>query len=174
MHKRSMLIVRALSAGRTRGWLGVGTLCFPCALGRSGRRSRKSEGDGASPRGSFRLVEVLYRADRVRRPAGGMRVSAIVAGDGWCDDRRDRNYNRAVRLPYPASHERMWRDDHLYDVVVVLDHNRRPRVRGAGSAIFMHVARSGYTPTEGCIALARPHLLRVLALAGRNARLVIT
>lgn len=101
-------------------------------------------------------------------------MRAIRTGDGWCDDRRDRNYNRAVRLPYPAGHERMWRDDHLYDVVVVLDHNSRPRVRGAGSAIFMHVARSGYAPTEGCIALARSHLTRVLALVRRNARLVIT
>ncbi len=82
--------------------------------------------------------------------------------DGWCDDPRDRNYNRYVRHPYPASAERMWREDNLYDVVVVLSHNDRPRVRGRGSAVFMHVARTGMTPTEGCVALRLPHLLRLL------------
>jgi L,D-peptidoglycan transpeptidase YkuD (ErfK/YbiS/YcfS/YnhG family) len=82
--------------------------------------------------------------------------------DGWCDAPGDRNYNRPVRHPYPASAERLWREDELYDVVVVLGHNQRPRIRAGGSAIFMHVARPGYLPTEGCIALARRHLLIVL------------
>jgi L,D-peptidoglycan transpeptidase YkuD (ErfK/YbiS/YcfS/YnhG family) len=89
-------------------------------------------------------------------------VRAIRRHDGWCDASADRNYNRPVRLPYAASAERLWREDALYDVVVVLDYNKRPRVRGRGSAIFMHVARPGYAPTEGCIALARGHLLRLL------------
>ena len=89
-------------------------------------------------------------------------VRAIRRRDGWCDAPADRNYNRPVRLPYPASAERLWREDALYDLVVVLDYNERPRVRGRGSAIFMHVAKPGYAPTEGCIALARPHLVRLL------------
>jgi L,D-peptidoglycan transpeptidase YkuD (ErfK/YbiS/YcfS/YnhG family) len=89
-------------------------------------------------------------------------VRAIRRDDGWCDASADRNYNRPVRLPYPASAERLWREDGLYDLVVVLDYNDRPRSRGRGSAIFMHVARPGYAPTEGCIALARGHLLRLL------------
>ena len=93
-------------------------------------------------------------------------MRAIRPRDGWCDAPADRNYNRPVRHPYPASAERLWRADGLYDVVVVLGYNDRPRVRGRGSAIFMHVARPGYAPTEGCIALARPHLLRVLDAAG--------
>jgi L,D-peptidoglycan transpeptidase YkuD (ErfK/YbiS/YcfS/YnhG family) len=89
-------------------------------------------------------------------------VQRIRRMDGWCDAPGDRNYNRPVRHPYPASAERLWRDDALYDMVVVLRHNQRPRLRGRGSAIFMHVARPGYLPTEGCIALERGHLLRVL------------
>lgn len=96
-----------------------------------------------------------------------------MACDGWCDAPSDRNYNRGVTLPYSASTERMWRDDELYDVVGILDHNARPRVRGRGSAIFLHVARAGYRPTEGCVALARGDLMRVLRLVGRGARLII-
>lgn len=93
--------------------------------------------------------------------------------DGWCDAVGDRNYNRPVRHPYPASAERLWREDGLYDVIVVLDHNARPRVQGAGSAIFMHLARPQYTPTEGCIALARRDMLRLLPRLGRRSRLEI-
>jgi L,D-peptidoglycan transpeptidase YkuD (ErfK/YbiS/YcfS/YnhG family) len=100
-------------------------------------------------------------------------VRVIKPDDGWCDAVGDRNYNRRVRHPYPASAERLWRQDALYDVIVVLDHNRQPRVQGAGSAIFMHLARPGYRPTEGCVALARRHLLLVLAAARRDMRIVI-
>jgi L,D-peptidoglycan transpeptidase YkuD (ErfK/YbiS/YcfS/YnhG family) len=93
--------------------------------------------------------------------------------DGWCDDTADRNYNRPVRLPYPASHERMWRNDHLYDIVAVIDYNITTRSRGRGSAIFMHVARRGLKPTAGCIALSRKHVTRFLALAGPQTQIVI-
>jgi L,D-peptidoglycan transpeptidase YkuD (ErfK/YbiS/YcfS/YnhG family) len=93
--------------------------------------------------------------------------------DGWCDAATDRNYNRRVRHPYTASAETMWRTDTLYDTVVVLDCNRRPRIRGRGSAIFMHVARPGFLPTEGCIALRRPDLLRVLSHLRSGARIHI-
>ncbi len=89
-------------------------------------------------------------------------VKPISRDDGWCDAPADRNYNRPVRLPYAASAEAVWRADRLYDIVVVLSHNTRPRVRGSGSAIFLHVAKPGYAPTEGCIALRREHLLALL------------
>jgi L,D-peptidoglycan transpeptidase YkuD (ErfK/YbiS/YcfS/YnhG family) len=98
-------------------------------------------------------------------------VRAIRERDGWCDASADRNYNRPVRHPYPASAERLWRADGLYDIVVVLDCNDRPRVRGRGSAIFMHVAKPGYAPTEGCIALAQAHLLRLLVRLRRRSRI---
>lgn len=162
-------IVSALSSGACRGMLALGDMRFPCALGRAGCRVRKREGDGATPVGRWHLRAVLYRPDRVQCPRTHLPVRVIRQCDGWCDAPGDRNYNRPVRHPYPASAERLWRVDGLYDIVVVLDYNDRPCVRGRGSAIFMHVAKPGYAPTEGCIALARAHLLRLLERVGRGA-----
>lgn len=173
--KTPELRVTGLNHRTSRGWLCHGPApCCPAALGRSGRRVTKREGDGATPVGRWRLLRVLYRPDRVPRPRTGLPVRPITPADGWCDAPGDRNYNRPVRLPYPASAERLWRDDRLYDLVVVLDHNQRPRVQGAGSAIFMHVARPGLQPTEGCIALERTHLLRLLARLSPGAILQVT
>lgn len=171
--RKPRVLVSARSRSASKGWLRIGTLVLPCAVGRSGRSVTKREGDGATPSGSWRAVQVLYRADRGQRPQTVLPVCAIKPDEGWCDAVGDRNYNRRVRHPYPASAERLWRQDALYDVIVVLDHNRRPRVQGAGSAIFMHLARPGYRPTEGCVALARRHLLLVLAAARRDMRIVI-
>jgi L,D-peptidoglycan transpeptidase YkuD (ErfK/YbiS/YcfS/YnhG family) len=167
------MVVMGLSPAATRGLVKLGGLAFPCALGRSGRSGRKREGDGATPAGCWRLLCVLYRAGRGRRPVTRLPVRRIAPGDGWCDAPADRNYNRLVRHPYPASAERLWRDDGLYDVVVVLSHNVRPRVRGGGSAVFMHLARPGYAPTEGCIALRREHLLQLLSRMRPGARVCV-
>ena len=164
-------IVSGLAPAATRGVVKLGDLAYPCALGRSGRRALKREGDGATPIGRWRLLQVLYRPDRIRRPVTGLPVRQIKPDDGWCDAPNDRNYNRPVRKPYPASAEELWRADGLYDIVVVLSHNVRPRIRGAGSAIFMHVAQPGYKPTAGCIALEREHLRRLLARLGAWARI---
>jgi L,D-peptidoglycan transpeptidase YkuD (ErfK/YbiS/YcfS/YnhG family) len=165
--------VMGLSLKADKGTLVLGQLKVPCALGRSGRIARKREGDGATPLGRYRILHVLYRADRRPRPRTGLPVKAIRRNDGWCDEAQDRNYNRPVRLPYPASAERMWREDGLYDLVVVLDHNTKPRVRGAGSAIFMHVARPGYKHTEGCVALAARRLELLLTLLRPGAAIRI-
>ena len=159
--------VSALSAGSRRGFVRFGTVVLPCALGRGGCRSIKREGDGATPIGIWPVRCVFYRADRIGRPRCRAPVQALRPADGWCDAPLDRNYNRRVRHPYPASAERLWRDDHVYDVVVVLGHNDRPRRRGMGSAIFMHLARAGFTPTEGCVAMRERDLRRVLAALGR-------
>ncbi len=166
---RHVLTVVSRFRSATRGRLCAGPLILPCALGRSGRKFTKREGDGATPSGRWRLVQVLYRPDRQRRPLTGLPVRPLRPSDGWCDAAGDRNYNRPVTHPYPASAERLWRDDDLYDVIVVLDQNTRPRVKAGGSAIFMHVARPGYAPTEGCIALSRRDLLLVLSRLGREA-----
>lgn len=171
--RKTTLRVHTLSASATRGTLFLGTLRLPCALGRTGRRALKHEGDGATPMGLFTLREVLYRPDRVQRPRAGLPIHATRPSDGWCDDARDGNYNRKVRLPYAASAETLWRDDRIYDVIVVLDHNRRPRTKGRGSAIFMHVARPDYAPTAGCIALSLNDLRRVLGLLGRTSAVYV-
>lgn len=132
------------------------------ALGRGGVRTDKQEGDGATPAGLLALRRVLYRADRVARPRAAVPVLPLAPHDGWCDDPADAGYNRPVRLPHPARHEELWRADALYDIVGVLGWNDAPVVRGRGSAIFLHVARPDWAPTEGCIALALPDLRAAL------------
>ena len=154
--------VRGLSRARSQGKLCLGALNWPCAIGRGGRRPKRREGDGATPVGCWPIREVLYRADRLRRPVTALPVKAIRPDDGWCDDAADRNYNRPVKLPFPRSHEELWRKDWLYDIVVVLGYNDSPRSLGRGSAIFMHLARPGYKPTAGCIALSRGDMLKLL------------
>jgi L,D-peptidoglycan transpeptidase YkuD (ErfK/YbiS/YcfS/YnhG family) len=167
------VLVLGLSAASPRGIVKLGGLTLACALGRRGRSARKRESDGATPVGCWRVIGVLYRADRVRRPATRLPVRRLFPRDGWCDAPEDRNYNRPVRHPYPASAEELWRADGLYDLIVVLSHNTRPRVRGAGSAVFMHVARPDYRPTEGCIALRRDHLRRLVERLRSGARIGI-
>lgn len=154
--------VHTLSGASRRGVVRLGSALLACALGKGGCKAIKREGDGATPLGSWRVRAVLYRPDRWR-PQSGVTVSPIRRDDGWCDAPDDRNYNRRIRHPYPASAEHLWRADRLYDIVVVLGHNDRPRRRGMGSAIFMHLAREGYSPTEGCIALKERDLRRIVA-----------
>jgi L,D-peptidoglycan transpeptidase YkuD (ErfK/YbiS/YcfS/YnhG family) len=161
------IVVRALSARATVGTITFGNLRFPCTLGRSGRRAGKREGDGATPCGRFELREAYYRRDRLIRPRTRLPLAPIHPWDGWCDEPSDRNYNRRVRHPYPASAEHLWRADRLYDVVVVMGYNDRPRTRGRGSAVFLHVADPAMKPTAGCIALSLPHLERLIAHASR-------
>ena len=138
-----------------------------CALGPTGviAAEEKREGDGATPLGVWPMRRVLYRPDRGEAPQTALPVAPIERTDGWCDDPADPNYNRPVVLPYGASCEEMWREDELYDVVVVLAHNDDPPVPGLGSAIFLHCAKPGYPPTQGCVALAKADLLELLALA---------
>lgn len=157
------LHVRVRSPHATLGRLVAGGVDMAAAIGRSGLTALKREGDGASPRGRLRIVGGFYRSDRFRvRPRSGVPLLPLRPDDGWCDDAADRNYNRPVRRPYPKSHEAMWRDDHAYDVVLVLDFNLRPRIRGGGSAIFFHLARAGFGPTAGCLALSRADMLKLL------------
>jgi L,D-peptidoglycan transpeptidase YkuD (ErfK/YbiS/YcfS/YnhG family) len=135
-----------------------GELRFRCALGKGGLSRDKREGDGATPVGAWPMRRLLYRADRISAPATRLPSAAIGREDGWCDDPADPAYNRPVRRPHAARHERLWREDALYDLLVVLGHNDDPVVAGAGSAIFLHVARPDYAPTEGCVALAHADL----------------
>jgi L,D-peptidoglycan transpeptidase YkuD (ErfK/YbiS/YcfS/YnhG family) len=160
------LLVVATGVGGQRGIISGGGLAAPCALGRSGPRRDKREGDGATPRGRFGLAAVLYRPDRWQRPASALPVSAIRPNDGWCDDPADRRYNQPVTLPHAGRHEDLWRTDHLYDVIVVIDFNlARPRP-GAGSAVFLHIAADDFRPTEGCVAIRRETMRRLLPRIG--------
>lgn len=155
-------MVRPRPGRKAQGLLCFGSTVFPCALGRSGISSRKREGDGATPLGPMRLLWGYVRPGRGPLPASRLTLLPAAPDLGWCDAVGDRNYNRPVRLPYSASHETMQRGDRLYDVVVVLDWNVRPAVRGRGSAIFLHLARPGFAPTEGCVAVTRRTMQRLL------------
>ncbi len=143
------------------------------ACGRAGVQTDKREGDGASPAGTFPLLQVFYRADRISRVATGLPLTPLRPTDGWVDDPADPQYNRLVSLPYPAHHEEMWRADGLYDLVLLVGYNTDPPVPGRGSAIFVHVARPDFGPTAGCIAVAREVLLSLLPLLGPGSRITI-
>ena len=142
--------------------LTMGTIAFTCNIGPAGITYSKSEGDGATPAGRWPMRYVMYRADRVVRPITGLPVEKILPESGWCDDPASRDYNRPVQLPCAHSHEKLWRDDHVYDLIVVLGHNDNPAIPGKGSAVFMHLSRPDGSATQGCIALAQAHLRQVL------------
>ncbi len=175
VRERPILRVRRLPGTRFghAGLMTFGQRRFACALGAAGVRALKREGDRATPAGRWTLRAVLYRPDRVRRPRTGLPVRALRPGEGWCDDPADRNYNRPVRLPYGARAEDLWRDDRLYDIVVILAYNERPRVRGRGSAVFLHIAAEGLAATEGCVALTPGDLTQVLAHCRRGSKIDI-
>jgi L,D-peptidoglycan transpeptidase YkuD (ErfK/YbiS/YcfS/YnhG family) len=155
------------------GWLSWDGNRVRCALGKGGVREDKQEGDGATPVGRFPLRRVYFRADRVDSPATRLPLIRLFPDDAWCDDPDYPTYNSKVVRPYPARTETLWRDDHLYDVIVVLGHNDAPVVPGAGSAIFLHVAAPDYAPTEGCVAVALPDLLALLREARKGAEIEI-
>ena len=172
--KRSrQIVVRRAPGNLCQGRIALAHGIRPAALGRGGVRALKREGDGGTPLGRFPVRQVLYRADRIRRPRTQLPLRAIRDHDGWCDDPTSRNYNRLVVLPTRRSAEGLKRADHLYDLVLVLGYNDRPRVRGKGSAIFVHLARPCFPPTDGCIALSRYDLTMLLAQLRHGSSIVV-
>jgi L,D-peptidoglycan transpeptidase YkuD (ErfK/YbiS/YcfS/YnhG family) len=151
----------------------AGPTQIPCAIGRNGVGHGKREGDGKTPAGRFAIASFLFRPGAGFHPRRIFRARPIRRDSAWCDDPADRNYNRPVRLPYGRSREGMWREDRLYDVVGILDYNMRPRVRGRGSAIFFHLARSDLTPTAGCVALRAADMRRLLPRLSRRVAMVV-
>ncbi|HET6377414.1 MAG TPA: L,D-transpeptidase family protein [Methylocella sp.] len=158
-----------IAAGR----LQAGPFTLSCAIGQAGISRNKREGDHATPAGAFRLLCGFYRPDRGARSLWRLPSRALKPADGWCDDPENASYNRHVALPFRARHENLWREDHLYDLVIVLDHNIWPRCKYRGSAIFLHCARPDLAPTEGCIALSRGDLRRLLPCLARRAVLTV-
>ena len=158
-----LLTVKKKPGGNAHDGLLVGPgFQYHCALGRSGITSRKREGDGATPAGRFKLLYGYYRKDRLAKPSTQLPVKSIRPTDGWCDDPVHRNYNAPVTLPFAHSHEKMMRDDGLYDICIVLDYNIEPQTRGMGSAIFFHLTRPDRGPTEGCVAISRDDMRRLI------------
>jgi L,D-peptidoglycan transpeptidase YkuD (ErfK/YbiS/YcfS/YnhG family) len=172
-HSYSLLRVRVRPGGRNRGVLLAGPLAIPVVLGRAGVRANKYEGDGATPRGRFRLVRLWWRADRHPRPSTRLPASRITPDLAWCEDTNDRRYNRPFRRSSNEPGDRLWRDDRLYDFIVEIDHNTVPRVAGRGSAVFLHLARPDRGPTAGCVALRANELKRLLAALSPDTRIAI-
>jgi L,D-peptidoglycan transpeptidase YkuD (ErfK/YbiS/YcfS/YnhG family) len=151
----------------------AGGAAVPVALGRSGILVNKREGDGGTPRGVFRLKRLWWRKDRIPRPRTGLPLRAIRPDDAWSEDPADRRYNRPVRRNALEAGDRLMREDGLYDLIIEIDHNDRPRIAGRGSAVFIHVARPGFKPTAGCVALRRNDLLRLLERLSPRTRIHI-
>ncbi|HTV37884.1 MAG TPA: L,D-transpeptidase family protein [Xanthobacteraceae bacterium] len=158
---------------RSQGFLFAGALALPVALGRSGIRADKREGDGGTPRGHFRPLRLWWRADRLPRPRTLLPVRRICPTDAWCEDPADRRYNRAIKRSASEPGDRLRRTDHLYDIIVEIDHNTRPRVSGRGSAVFIHLTRPAYGPTAGCVALKKRDLRILLQRLSSKTRILI-
>jgi L,D-peptidoglycan transpeptidase YkuD (ErfK/YbiS/YcfS/YnhG family) len=167
------LRVRAGSTSRTRGLLAAGPQTWPVALGRGGIMADKREGDGATPRGRFRLVRLWWNPERGLRPATRLPVRRIAPDDAWCEDPADRRYNRPIKLATNGAGDTLQRADHLYDLIVEIDHNTQPRIARRGSAVFIHLARSDLAPTAGCVAMPKARLRQLLGRVGAHTRIII-
>ena len=163
-----ILMVRVSPRDRLKALVQFGPLTFQAALGRGGVTSFKREGDGGTPRARMAVLSGFRKGGMLTPDRAGLKLRRVGGRDGWCDAPGHGRYNRPVRLPFPASHETLLRNDVLYDFGFVLDWNIRSRRRGMGSAIFLHVAKPGFPPTEGCIALKRGDMLRLMPLIRRG------
>jgi L,D-peptidoglycan transpeptidase YkuD (ErfK/YbiS/YcfS/YnhG family) len=171
MTDETVLIVQADTADTSLGWATLGDRRWRCAVGAGGIREDKVEGDSATPVGEFPLRRLYYRNDLVVLPKVALPARPISKHDGWCDDPRSPSYNKLVHIPNEWGAEKMWREDGLYDLVVVVGYNDDPPEGEWGSAIFLHIARDDYAGTQGCIAFARDDLLELVPLLTRDTRL---
>jgi L,D-peptidoglycan transpeptidase YkuD (ErfK/YbiS/YcfS/YnhG family) len=169
----SAIRIRAAAGDISRGWMTAAGQAVPVALGRGGIRASKREGDGGTPKGTFRPLQLWWRADRHPRPSTFLPVRAIRPDDAWCEDPTSRHYNQPIRLDRDSGGDRLMRDDHLYDFIIEIDHNSTPRIGGLGSAVFLHLAREDFSPTAGCVSMTKSAMLHLLARLGPDTRIVI-
>jgi L,D-peptidoglycan transpeptidase YkuD (ErfK/YbiS/YcfS/YnhG family) len=169
----SAIRIRTAAGDPRRGWLTAGGQTIPVALGRGGIKANKREGDGGTPKGTFRPRQLWWRADRHPRPRTFLAVRAIGPEDAWCEDPSSRHYNQPVRLDRADSGDRLKRDDHLYDFIIAIDHNSSPRIKGRGSAVFLHLARENFGPTAGCVSMTKSAMLRLLRRLGPETKILI-
>ena len=155
------------------GYLKYKNLKFRCSLGKAGIGIKKKEGDNLTPKGKFKLIQVFYRADRIKKIKTDLPKKTIARNMGWCDDSRSNNYNRLIKLPFNFSYEKLYRKDNIYDLVVLISYNTKPIIRNKGSAIFIHISRRNFSPTKGCIALKKDNLLQLLSKVKKNTQIKI-
>ena len=155
------------------GYLKYKNLKFRCALGKAGIKNKEKEGDNITPQGIFKITKIYYRPDKIKKIKTFVTPIKIKKNMGWCDDSKSNYYNKQIKLPNKFGYERLHRNDNLYDIILVLDYNTNPTVRGKGSAIFIHVSKNSYKKTKGCIALKKKHLLKLIPLIKKNTKIKI-
>jgi L,D-peptidoglycan transpeptidase YkuD (ErfK/YbiS/YcfS/YnhG family) len=155
------------------GYLKYKKLKFKCALGKAGIGKKKREGDNVTPTGTFKIVKIYYRSDRIKKISSKFRLIEITKKIGWCDDPNSKNYNQLINLPNKYSHEKLFKKNNVYDLIIVLNYNMKPIIKNKGSAIFIHVAKSNYQSTQGCIALKKNNLLKLLSKIDKNIKIKI-
>ena len=155
------------------GYLKYKNLKFRCALGKAGVKKKTMEGDNITPKGIFKIIEIYYRPDKIKKIKTLIKKIKIKKNMGWCDDPNSRFYNKLINLPTKYSHEKLYRNDNLYDLIVVLSYNTNPIIKNKGSAIFMHVAKNSYGKTKGCIALKKNHLIKIIFRIKKNTKIKI-
>ena len=155
------------------GFIKYKKLKFKCALGKAGIGKKKREGDNVTPTGTFKIVKIYYRSDRVKKISSKLRLIEITKNMGWCDDPNSKNYNKLINLPSKYSHEKLFKKNNIYNVIVVLNYNMKPVIKNKGSAIFIHIAKKNYQPTQGCIALKKIDLLKLLLKIRKSIKIKI-
>jgi L,D-peptidoglycan transpeptidase YkuD (ErfK/YbiS/YcfS/YnhG family) len=155
------------------GYLKYKNLKFRCALGKAGVKKKIMEGDSITPKGIFKIIKIYYRSDKIKKIETLIKKKKIKKNMGWCDDPKSRSYNQQIKLPTKYSHEKLYRNDNLYDLIAVLNYNINPIIKNKGSAIFLHIAKNSYQKTKGCIALKREHLIEIISQIKKNTKIKI-
>ena len=155
------------------GYLKYKNLELKCTLGKAGIGIKKREGDNITPKGTYKIINIFYREDRIKKISSKFKLIGITKKIGWCDDPRSEYYNQLIKLPTEYSHEKFFRKDNIYDLVLVLNYNMRPIIKNKGSAIFIHVATKNYKKTAGCIALKKKHLIKLVEKINKKTKITI-
>ena len=155
------------------GYLQYKNLKFRCALGKAGIKKKEKEGDNVTPKGTFKITKMYYRPDKIKNITSLVKKIKIKNNMGWCDDPSSNLYNRQIKLPNKFSHEKLYRKDNLYDLILVLNYNVNPIIKNKGSAIFIHIAKKNYKKTKGCIALKKKHLIKLISKIKKNTKIKI-
>jgi L,D-peptidoglycan transpeptidase YkuD (ErfK/YbiS/YcfS/YnhG family) len=154
-------------------YLKYKNLKFRCGIGKAGIGIKKTEGDNITPRGTYKIVKIYYRKDRIKNIVSKFTLFEIKKNMGWCDDPKSKNYNKLISLPCNFSHEKLYRKDNLYDLILVLNYNFKPIVKNKGSAIFIHIQKNNFKKTKGCISLKKKDLLKITSLINKNTKVKI-
>ena len=155
------------------GYLKYQDLKFKCALGKHGINKKKKEGDKITPKGIYKIVNIYYRKDRIKKISSKLKLIKIKKNMGWCDDPNNKNYNQLIKIPSKYSYERLFRNENIYDLIIVLNYNMNPVIKNKGSAIFIHIAKKRFQPTEGCIAISKKNLLYLIRNISKNTKIKI-